>query len=166
MSFQKRDYLNALDFELECTKILTRITSADLILNNVKIQECKIELMSLISRSEIKLNGISNHQIVQLYLNRHKRFIGRTLSTLRQDSKNLAVEGNKNDKCKWPLGCYHEGPVNIDHLLPQSSMSPDLSALFDKTLNSLTLCPIHNQVVKRDSIAIGLWIRQLIVFKS
>ena len=133
-------------------------------MNPSKIQKVRADFLDLVSIKINKLNGILSAEIAHLYLNRHERYLSGQWITSKQDGSRTPALGNRAHKCQWPLGCYYNGQSDLDHILPICAMKNNVNRLYDPNKNSTTLCPIHNRVVKRDSIAIGLWIRNLIIF--
>ncbi len=161
-----REYLLAVELEINCIRILSSINADDFRTDSEKLKISKKNMSTLLSEKLSELNGISFHEISQLYFNRHERYINGQWSTSRQDSIDLPVIGDKHKRCQWPLGCDYTNQSDLDHILPVCAMKINVRRLYDPKKNTAILCPIHNRIVKRDSIALGLWLRNFVTFKK
>jgi hypothetical protein len=154
----QKNLMNGFLLDLKCTEILTKVNSK-VLLNKTSpdYQSLRTDLRTCIKNFEIIT--INEYEVADLYINRHLNFMNGIL--IYDQSGIPKVKGDKFGSCKFP-NCNFDGKLEKDHILPKSSYSKLLGKWFDADNNSLLLCKIHNQVVKRDSIGIGLVLRKFL----
>ena len=149
--------------EIVCTGITIELTKSDFLKkNNTKINSVINKIENEIS--VLICTTITRKEIAILFVNRHEKFLNGDWSVSKKDKIRAKVTGNSNKNCEWPTTCSYIGNTDLDHIIPQSAYSNDLDFFFQD--NSMNLCPIHNRVIKRDNIMIGLWLRNLITFNT
>jgi|LauGreSuBDMM15SN_2_FD.fasta_scaffold02499_2 hypothetical protein len=158
------EYKEAVYLELLLTNELLIIEKKDLLNMTSGLRSLKIESFQKIL-ANVRLEQLNVSDVFQLYLNRHSSFLNGKWSVSKQDNIIAEVISKNVDKCCWPTGCSYIGQLDNDHIIPRSSFSLNLKHLFDSYLNSTSLCPVHNRVIKRDNIMLGLWMRKFITLK-
>tara|TARA_B100001250_G_scaffold413016_1_gene445792 strand:+ start:106 stop:579 length:474 start_codon:yes stop_codon:yes gene_type:complete len=155
----EKDYLvNGFLLDLECVIILTKFNDKNLLNKTTPIYlSLRKNLVHTIKKFNV--NTITEHEVADLYINRHLNFFN---TGLIYNQKSIPkVKGNNYGLCQFP-DCNFNGALEKDHILPKSSYSNMLDKFFDIDENSLLLCKVHNQVIKKDSIGIGLVLRNFL----
>jgi len=146
-------FLRAASLEERAVRIVTAIDTLRIGARNWQGEKEKLIRLA----SEFSPNGISEEQIAEMYLERQRKFIAKKSSL--EYNPEVAKSG---DTCGWPLGCDYREEVHRDHVLPKSAYYDGVKRFYDKTENSLSLCPTHNSMMKGNHISTGLWIRGMI----
>jgi hypothetical protein len=159
-----QEYKEVVFLELLLTNELLTLEKKDFLSLSTDLKLLKIDSFQKIL-TNVKLVQLTVSDVFQLYLNRQSSFINGEWSVNKQDNYLAGVNSKNEHKCCWPTGCGYFGKLDTDHIIPRSSFSVNLKHLFDGQLNSTSLCPVHNRVIKRDNIMLGLWMRKLIIVK-
>ena len=159
-----QEYKEVVFLELLLTNELLTLEKKDFLILSPDLKLLKIGSFQKIL-TNVELVKLNVSDIFQLYLNRQSSFMNGKWSVNKQDNYLAEVNSKNEHKCCWPTGCSYFGKLDTDHIIPKSSFSLNLKHLFDSQLNSTSLCPVHNRVIKRDNIMLGLWMRKLIIIK-